>query len=125
MAAAVLNITIEQGATFTRTLTVKDSGGDEIDITGWTLRGQVRANQFTTDILASFTGTVDPDQVTNKGMAALTISATDTAAIASAKSLRPTLKNSTFIYDVEVEKPGGEVVRLLQGQVTFVPEITR
>lgn len=124
MAAAKLNITIEQGATFFRTVTVKDSAGDPIDITGWTLRGQVRESQSADTPLASFVCAI-LDQITNTGEATFSLSATVTAAMPEATYIKPSLKNSLYLYDLEVEKPGGEVIRLLQGVVTFVPEVTK
>lgn len=42
MAAAQYNFVIEQGATFTRSFTYKDSSGCVINLTGYTAHGQIR-----------------------------------------------------------------------------------
>ena len=39
--AAVANFTIDQGATFSSTVTVKDSTGSPLDLTGYTARNMV------------------------------------------------------------------------------------
>ena len=44
MAAAKLDIYIEQGATFTLGLVWKDANTDPIDLTGYTARMQLRSN---------------------------------------------------------------------------------
>lgn len=124
MAAAKLDIVVEQGATFLRTVTIKDSAGVEIDITGWTLRGQIRESQSAAAALATFTCAL-LNQTTDTGKATFQLSAATTAAMQQASYAKPTLKSSFYLYDLEVEKPGGEVIRLLQGAVTFVPEITK
>jgi hypothetical protein len=125
MAAAKLDIVVEQGATFLRTLTLKDGAGVLIDLTGYTVRGQIRSSQNASSIAATFTGTV-LNQTTNKGQASLLISATDTSSIpGDAEQVTPPLKASKYLYDIEMVDGSGVVTRLLQGNVTLVPEITK
>ena len=55
MAAATLNFTeFEQGATFTRTLTITVTGGAAKDITNVSFAGQVRPRKDTSDKIADF-----------------------------------------------------------------------
>lgn len=122
MAAGIYNITIEQGATFTITVTLTDGATPAvpIDLTGYTGRGQIRLNATDTTALADFTVTVlTPEE---DGKVEITLSATDTEAIAT------TGLNYTEVleaqYDVELVN-GDEVIRLLNGACYISPEITK
>lgn len=126
MPAAKHNITVEQGATFIRTITIKDSASEPIDITGWTLRGKIRESQSAETAIATFvTEILDQTDEDTIGQATFSLSAAVTAAIPEAEFTKPFLKTTKLLYDLEIEKPSGEVIRLLQGDVTFVPEMTK
>jgi hypothetical protein len=125
MPAANYNITIEQGASFSRTLTLKDSSGIPINLTGWTIRGQIRASQNASSALATFTGTV-ANQGTNPGEATISLTPTQTAAIPqNPDATTAQAKTINYLYDIEGLRPDTSVVRLLQGKVTLSPEITK
>lgn len=116
MAAAVYNLNIEQGATYTRVLTWKDSSGNPINLTGYTARMQFRRNASSSEIL------YDANTTNGKivlggtaGTITFTISATDSAAFAF----------GCAVYDLEIESAGGQVTRLLEGGVEVSLEVTR
>lgn len=104
-------ITIQQGATYQDTFNIS-SGGVPINLTGATLRGQVRSDYGSDTILASFVPTIVNAAT---GQAALTIPATVTASIPDGRQ----------VYDVELELPGGVVLRLYEGTAYVTPEVTR
>jgi len=114
-----LNITIQQGATFSLPLTWVDPDGDPIDLTGYDLRMQVRRN--VADLEPG-----DPlvDLTIGEGI-------TVTSAVGGAFTLRiaPTttaiLPIGPWVYDVEAESSGGDVTRLLEGRATVSGEVTR
>jgi hypothetical protein len=113
--AAILDILIEQGATFRHTLLVKQ-GGLPFDLTSYTVRMQVRRSYSVEALLLELTESngrilVDPEE----GRIDLSIDAEDTEA----------LSFKDGVYDLEIESVGGEVTRLLQGVVTLSPEVTR
>jgi len=116
MPAAVYNLYIEQGATFQKTLTWKDSSGSAIDLTGYTARMQFRRSAASSEVL--YSATTENGAITLGGAAgtiAIVISATATAAF-------------TFgcaVYDLEVISSGGVVYRLLEGGVEVSLEVTR
>lgn len=124
MAAAKYDLTIEQGATFLRTITLKDSGGTEIDLTGWSIRGQIRVKQGAGSPLATFTGTI-LDQVSATGQATISLTAAQTSALPVPEGSPGVRVNSAYLYDVEMVRPDTSVLRVLQGLATVVPEITR
>ena len=113
MAAGLLNILIEQGATFTRTLTVYSSGTTGLNLTGKTLRGQLRKNLADTTAAGTFTFTA-ADQGTSPGVVTWIMSASDTA----------NLPAQTLRYDVELVD-GTTVTRILEGEAFVSGEVTR
>jgi hypothetical protein len=53
--------------------------------------------------------------LTNAGVITLSLTATETAALAAGR----------YVYDLEMVSSGGQVTRLLEGVVTVSPEVTR
>jgi hypothetical protein len=117
MAAAKLNLYIEQGATFSKTLTFKDGAGVPIDITGWVFSGQVRRAYSSSDILETFTF-VTSNQITNTGEVVVSLTSAETMAIPA------DYKVSTYAYDIETTV-GATVTRVVEGSVSFSAEVTK
>ena len=112
--ATVNNLVIDQGTTFSLTITVADANGNDINLTGYTLRAQMRKGYGATSF-TSFT-VAAPAPATGE----LIISLTDTQTSA--------LKAGRYVYDVEIVAPVGEgstVTRVLEGIITVTPEVTR
>lgn len=110
------NLTIRQGGTFSRVLTWKDDAGDEINLTGYTARMQVRASHSSADVLLSLT--TENSRITLGGVAGtitLSLLAADTAA----------LTWEWGVYDLELISGGGLVYPLLEGRVRVDREVTR
>jgi hypothetical protein len=117
------NLTIYQGATFERTFTwtAPDPMDTEtmipVDLTGCTARMQLRAKVTSTGD-PIFEATTEDGRITlgdADGTIDIVFSATDTAA----------LHFRQCVYDLEVQFPGGEVDRLLMGNVKLSAEVTR
>jgi hypothetical protein len=124
MQPGLWNPTLLQGADFDYTITwlVDDSeSADPVDLTGWTARMKVKDKGDLGAALAS----IDPwleitsgDGITLGGVAGtirLFVSASDTAMLG-----KPVSK---LLYDLELVD-GSTVVRLLEGEMTFSPEVT-
>ncbi len=119
MPAGTYNFEIEQGTTFTRDFTWKDSAGVAINITDYSIRMQARNSLDDSSTLFSL-GTATPlSGITITGAAAgqfrVSMAATQTAA----------LNFSTAIYDLEMVSAAGAVTRLLEGKITLLREVTR
>jgi hypothetical protein len=114
MAAARLNLTIEQGATFSRTIVLKDSDDVAVDLTGYSVAGQLRPT-YSSNTAYDF-------DIEITDAAAGTITWTMDAATTSAIS---TVSKAKFVYDLELTNGSGEVERLLFGDVEITPEVTR
>lgn len=117
MTPGKLNLTIYQGATFSRLIRLKDDDGDAIDLSGATVRMHIRATVTATATLLELTEANGRALVTDAaaGEITLLISATDTAL----------LTFTTAVYDLEIEYLTGVVDRVLYGGVTLSLEVTR
>lgn len=115
MAAANLDIVIEQGATFRHTLLVKQ-GGEPFDLTSYSARMQIRKTYSSVDPILDLTEDNGRIVITpEEGKIELFIDAEDTADLA--------FKDG--VYDLEIESAGGEVTRILQGFASLSLEVTR
>jgi hypothetical protein len=116
MAAGNYDFEVEQGATINKQFVWKDSNGDEVDLTGYTARMQVRRSIPSDEVL--FSATTENGRIDLGGAAGtitLDVSAIDSAAIVWRRG----------VYDLELVASNGTVTRLLQGQITVSREVTR
>lgn len=105
-----------QGKTFEQPFVFKDSFGQEINLTGYTGRMQVRTSADATDViieLSSNNGRITIDEI--NGIVTLFISATDTAALAP----------GSFKYDLELVTGSGRVYCPIYGTFKVKAEVTR
>lgn len=109
---AVHDITIQQGATFAKTITLTDDADVAINISNDSFRGQVRKKHSSTETEAEFTFTISDGA---NGIVQWSLTDTQTAAMGNGK----------FYYDLEWVKADGTVVRLLEGIADTTPEVTR
>lgn len=116
MAAGQHDITIEQGATFSMTVTWKTgTPAVPVDITGYTARMQVRRKHTSTATELSLTSGAG---ITLGGVLG-TIDIVATAAQTAAMDAVP------CVYDLELVSGAGAVTRLLEGEANVTPEVTR
>lgn len=110
--ATKLNMTIDQGSTFERTLRFYTDGSTPKDLTGFTFRGQLRENYDDASPAGEFTMTVldAPAGVVNMLLTAATTAALDPGKLK---------------YDVEMVRPNATVRRLFEGVITVTPEVTK
>ena len=109
------DINVEQGATFSLQITYKDPSNQPINLTGYTARMDVRTKvKATTETIELTTenGRIALGGVL--GTVTLSLTAAETAAIASGK----------YVYDLELVN-GAAVIRLIEGSFIVSPEVTR
>ena len=114
MTSNVYNFTINQGETFSKLITWRDSAGALINLTGYTARMDLRRKP--TDTSASLSLTTANSRIVlggALGTITLSISATDTAGL-----------TGVYVYDLELVN-GSNVKRLLQGQIQIDLEVTK
>ena len=123
MSAGTYDILVEQGATFLLTITIKDTSGNPINLTGQTFRGKIKKSFADTIAQATFTCTL-ANQITDTGKVSISLTATDTAAIVlNTQGTARVL--TTMAYDIESQDGSGIVKRWLQGLAKISPEITK
>lgn len=113
-----VNLTIYKGTTFVKSFQWKT--GDPltpVDLTGFKIRAQFRSKQSSPDVLEEFTSTNSKIVITSllEGKFMMTLDAATTSLI----------EYKSAVYDLEVEDASGKVIRLIEGAVTIVPEVTR
>ena len=109
--ASISNIFIDQGATFTTTVTVTDANGDAVNLSGYSVAAQIRKT-FLSSTATAFTATIS-----NASAGEITISLTDTQTTS--------LESGRYVYDVLITASGGTKTRVVEGQVTVNPSVTR
>ena len=109
--AALSNIYIDQGSDFTTTISLTDSNGDVLNLTGYTALAQVRKSHGSTTIAATFTTVLTADS----GQLALSLTDTVTAAMESGR----------YVYDGLLTDGSGDKTRVLEGQAVLTPGVSR
>ena len=108
--ATIQNITVDQDADFTQTLTVKDSTGTVVDLTGQTVTSKLRKTHLSTSA-TSFTTAL--------------VSATDgTCSITLTDTVTSALTEGRYVWDLTTTS-GGLITRRIEGRVTVTPSVTR
>ena len=111
MSAGTYNFVLEQGATFTRTLTVQENAS-AMNLTGYSVASKMRSTHDSSTVVGTFTCTISN---ASGGVITMTMTNSTTAAI----------EEGIYVYDLEITSGAGTVTRLMQGQVTVNPEVTR
>jgi hypothetical protein len=111
MAAGTYNFTVEQGATFTRLLTLKENDS-AMNLTGYSAASQMRSTADTSTVAGTFTATVS-----NAGAGQITLSMTATQT--------GNIEEGIYVYDTEITSGAGAITRVLQGKVTVTANVTR
>jgi|APGre2960657373_1045057.scaffolds.fasta_scaffold141879_1 hypothetical protein len=109
--APVKHLVIDQGTTFSFSITVTDIQGNPINLTGYTLTSQLRKS-YNSNTYTAFVVTA-PTPLT--GEMTLSLTATTTSS----------LKYGRYVYDVEIRSASNEVTRVLEGIITVNPEVTK
>ena len=109
--ASISNIFIDQGADFTTTVTVTDSNGDAVSLVGYSAAAQIRKSY------SSSTSTAFTTSVSNASGGEITITLSDSQTAA--------LEAGRYLYDVLITTAGRDQTRVVEGQVTVNPSVTR
>ena len=105
------DLTITRGDTETLVVTITTDGSTAVDITGRTYASQIRTQQDSTTIKASFTCTVTSGAA---GQVTCVLSATSSAALSA----------GLYFWDLQ-ETASGVVSTILAGTVTVLADVTR
>ena len=119
------NLEMWQGATFTMTITVKDSAGNTQNLTGYSARMQMRSSYASGSITESMSSANGEITITpSEGNLTFQLAATRTAAIpVDLNNGRP--PKTIYVYDLELIDGANNVSKLLYGDVNVYGEVTR
>ena len=105
-----VNLVIDQGCTFEKVITAKNTAGGNVTISSGTCAGKLRPSHYTSNNVVSFTTADSGSNVT------ISLTATQTGAITPGQ----------YIYDVEYTQSDETTVeRLAQGIITISEEATK
>ena len=105
------NFTIDQGTTFSANIDVTDAEGDILNLTSYTVAGQMRKSYNSTTFTA-FSASISN---ATGGVVTIGLSAAQTNA----------LKAGRYVYDVEITASDATVTRIIEGQIEVTPGVTR
>ena len=108
--ATIQNLYIDQGTTYSLTITVNDQNGDVKDLTDYTVSAQMRKSYYSSTA-TSFTASASSP---TDGEVTISLTATQTSA----------LKAGRYVYDIEIASDE-ETLRILEGIVVINPEVTK
>lgn len=112
MSAGTYNLVIDQGSDFALDLVIKEAG-TALNLSNYSGRAQLRTSVDASSASASFSVTV-----TNAANGALKMQ------LAAATSAA--LTAGQYVYDLEIYTANDSIVkRIIQGNVTLTPEVTR
>lgn len=118
--AATLNLSVDQGTTYTHNFTVQNADGTVRDLTGYTARMNVRRNFDFGNILIDATTSNGKLSLTpTQGIVTLELEPSDTSDIRFAGEALE------GVYDLELVAPTGDVYRPLEGAFVINREVTR
>jgi hypothetical protein len=109
--AAIANLLVDQGATFTTTITVYKTDDSIYNLTNYTAAAQIRKSHASSAKTDFATAISTP----SNGQITLTLTKTQTAA----------LEEGTYVYDVEITASDSTVTRVVQGVIKVSPNVTR
>jgi hypothetical protein len=116
MTTEIIDLTINQGATFRHQFQWKSDQGSAINLTGFTARMQARVS------ISDAGPTIDMT-TENGGIELSGISGNIRLYLSSAATELLTAGNG--VYDLEMVSPDGEVTRLISGDMFISGEVTR
>jgi hypothetical protein len=109
--AGFVELTIEQGANFSTTVTVNDTTGAPTNLTNFSSQAQLRKSYY------SSTANNFTVSITNAAAGELTIS----LSAANTANLTP----GRYVYDLLITSPANVKTRVIEGIATVLPSVTR
>ena len=110
--AAVANYKIDQGTTFSSTVTVKDNQGNALDLTGYTATAKMALGYSSTRTRTDLT--IVFDSTRTSGNVTMSLTATQTAALEAP---------ARYVYDLDITDSSGTVTRIIEGLITTRPNV--
>jgi len=111
--ASYANLTADQGADFQVSVTIEDANGDILDLTDYSVYGQVRRT-YKSNNAVDFNVLIAADPTL--GQISIKLSAAQTAA----------MKSGRYVYDVyAVNDSNNQTIKVIEGMLELVPAVTQ
>tara|TARA_Y100001963_G_scaffold86744_1_gene119916 strand:+ start:972 stop:1307 length:336 start_codon:yes stop_codon:yes gene_type:complete len=110
--ATISNLFIDQDADFSTTVTVNDSTGSALDLTGYTALAQLRKSYKSSSATSFTVAFVDPR---TSGQITLSLADGDTGALSAGR----------YVYDLVITDSEGDKTRVVEGIITVKPSVSR
>ena len=112
--AAIANLRIDQGASFSSDVTVTDTNGDAFNLAGYTAAAKMAKGYASTRTRTSITTSIASDPTT--GVITLSLTADQTNALDAP---------ARYVYDIEILRTSDSTVtRVIEGIITISPSVT-
>jgi len=108
--ATKANLVIDQGTTYSTSITITDEYNDIYDLTGFTGAAQLRKH-YTSSNATAFSVALGG----NTGVITLSLTSTQTASLIAGR----------YVYDVEITSSANVISRIVEGIATVTPNVTR
>jgi len=109
--AEFVELLVEQGASFSSSITVKDAENNPLNLTDFTVKSQIRKSYYSSTVI-EFDITVE---VPEFGVINMELNAEKTSNIRAGR----------YVYDVNLYDDFGDAIRVFEGIVTVSPGVTR
>ena len=103
------NLVIDQGTTYSSSFQVKESNGDPINLSTYTVASKIRKT-YTSSNSVAFTATGN-----STGWVTLSLNSNATSNLVSGR----------YVYDVEITSSANATSRVSEGIITITPQVTR
>jgi len=111
--AATANLQIDQGATFSSDITVRDNAGDALNLTDYTASAKMALGYSSTRTRTIITCTVAADATS--GVISLALSADQTSQ----------LEEGRYVYDLEIlQTSSSTITRVIEGIINVRPQVS-
>jgi len=112
--AAIANLRIDQGATFSTDVTVTGTDGSAFNLTGYTAAAKMAKGYASTRTRTALTSTIATDKTT--GVITLSLTANQTNTLDAP---------ARYVYDVEITQTSDSTItRVIEGIITVSPSVT-
>lgn len=112
MEYSYVELTIDQGATFTKARTLRNEDQTPKNLAGYTFLSQIRKSFYSTNPTANIAVTVTDAA---NGKIELSMDAANTAII----------KAGRYVYDLKMTTNEGVTIREMEGVVTITPQVSK
>jgi hypothetical protein len=112
MSAGYQDLFLEQGTSFSTTITLDDVSSNPYNLTGFQAKSQMKKSYYSANATANFVVSIT-DAV--NGLITIGLDSANSANILAGR----------YVYDVAIKDTSNNVTRVLEGTVNVIPSVTK